>query len=162
MSFQLSDVLKAIGPTASIIFAAWIFLSFLEARYDAAVDRYRELIAAYRKGEGEGDRAETAKRQIEVYARRCTIMTHAVTLGLVAAILFLAVLITGALDVVIPHNPAIAVVGTTAGVGGFILVIVAAALVIVDNVGTPGQLREELKDVPEVSQSAAGSTRLAR
>jgi hypothetical protein len=50
MPFQLSDVLKAIGPTASIIFAAWIFLSFLQTRYDSAVERYRGLLASYRDG----------------------------------------------------------------------------------------------------------------
>jgi hypothetical protein len=38
---ELSDVLKAIGPAASIIFAAWIFMGFLQQRYDAAVSRYR-------------------------------------------------------------------------------------------------------------------------
>ncbi len=27
--FELKDLLSAVGPTASLIFAAWIFLSFL-------------------------------------------------------------------------------------------------------------------------------------
>jgi len=85
MDFQLSDVLKAIGPTASIIFAAWIFLSFLQSRCDAALTRYRDLLGEYRKGE-DAERAASAKREIEVYARRCTIMSWAVTLGLVSAL----------------------------------------------------------------------------
>ena len=35
MNFELSDVLKAIGPAASIIFAAWIFTGFLQQRAPA-------------------------------------------------------------------------------------------------------------------------------
>jgi hypothetical protein len=34
--FELKDVREAIGPTASLLFAAWIFLSFLRERYVAA------------------------------------------------------------------------------------------------------------------------------
>src|ERR1700712_1135091 len=71
MHFQLSDVLKAIGPNASIIFAAWIFVSFLQTRYDSAIDRQRALIEAYRGGDQSPERGKAAKRQIEVYARRC-------------------------------------------------------------------------------------------
>src|SRR5436305_1444599 len=36
VQFDLKDLLQAIGPTASLVFAAWIFLSFLESRYVAA------------------------------------------------------------------------------------------------------------------------------
>ncbi len=40
MNFDLAKVLTTVGPAASIIFAAWIFVAFLQTRYDAAVDRY--------------------------------------------------------------------------------------------------------------------------
>src|SRR4051812_3934624 len=123
MQFQLSDVLKAIGPTASIIFAAWIFLSFLQARYDAAIQRYRDLLDAYRKGGRGSGSADRVKREIEVYARRCTLMSWAISVGLVSAMLFLATLIGGALDVMFPHTSAIIVVSAIAGVLGFALVM---------------------------------------
>lgn len=162
MQFQLSDVLKAIGPTASIIFAAWIFLSFLQSRYDAAIERYRGLLADYRKSEKESDSAGRVKREIEVYARRCTIMSWAISVGLVSAVLFLVTLIGGALDVMFPHSAAITVVSSIAGILGFALVIVAAALVIFDNIGAPNQIRLELNDVPDISsRSATRSTKLA-
>ena len=162
MHFQLSDVLKAIGPTASIIFAAWIFLSFLQSRYDAALARYRELLGEHRKGE-DAERAGSAKREIEVYARRCTIMSWAVTLGLVSAILFLVTLIGGALDVIFPRTAAITLIASTTGVAGFTLVIVAAGFVIVDNIGAPGQIRQELDGAPGVSRRAVtGLTKLAK
>jgi hypothetical protein len=47
MTSQLGDILKTIGSSAAIIFAAWIFMGFLQQRYDAAVDRYRSLIASF-------------------------------------------------------------------------------------------------------------------
>ena len=82
MDFQLSDVLKAIGPNAAIIFAAWIFLSFLQARYDSAINRYRASIEAYRGGDQSPARSRSMKSQIEIYARRRMLMSSAVTVGL--------------------------------------------------------------------------------
>jgi hypothetical protein len=49
-SFQLSDALKAIGPPASIIFAARILMGVLQQRYDAVISRYREAISDFRTG----------------------------------------------------------------------------------------------------------------
>ena len=162
MAFHLGDVLKAVGGSAAIIFAAWIFLSFLQTRYDAAVDRYRELIDTHRKREHGQERGEAIKREVEVYARRCTLMSRAVTTGLCSAVLFLITLIGGALDVIIPKNPVITLVSTAASILGFALVIVAAALVMVDNFGATRQLRQELRDIDDIStRSTTRATRLA-
>jgi hypothetical protein len=161
MHFQLSDVLKAIGPNASIIFAAWIFVSFLQTRYDSAIDRQRALIEAYRGGNHSPERGKAAKRQIEVYARRCMLMSRAVTIGLISAIFLLTTLIGGGLDVIFPHNSAIALICSITAFLGLALVIVAAAVVILENAGTPTQIREELEDVPDISsRSSTGSTKL--
>jgi len=162
MHFQLSDVLKAVGPTASMIFAAWIFLSFLQTRYDAAVERYRELVEGYRKAEQSREEALRAKREITVLARRCTVMSYAITVGLVSAVLLLITVIGGALDVMIPDSPVIGLVSSVSSVLGLGLVIVAAGLVIFDSVGAPGQIRQELRDVPDIEgRAAAQSTKLA-
>jgi hypothetical protein len=48
MNLDLAKVLTTVGPAASIIFAAWIFVAFLQTRYDAAVERYRDLIEKFR------------------------------------------------------------------------------------------------------------------
>ena len=44
VGIALPDILKVVGPSAAIIFAAWIFMGFLQQRYDAAVERYRSAI----------------------------------------------------------------------------------------------------------------------
>jgi hypothetical protein len=44
MTFELKDILTAIGPNASIVFAAWIFMGFLQQRYSVALERYGSLI----------------------------------------------------------------------------------------------------------------------
>jgi hypothetical protein len=161
MPFQLADVLMALGPNAAIIFAAWIFLSFLQARYDSAVDRHRMLVETYRGSELGAERRKAVKRQIEVYTRRCTLMSHAVTIGLVSATLFLLTMIGSGLDVIMPDKPFIGIVTSIAALVGFGLVIVAAVLVIMENAGTPGQIREELQDIEDVSgRSSARSAKL--
>ncbi len=151
MQFQLSDVLKAIGPTASIIFAAWIFLSVLQTRYDSAVDRYRDLVRIYRNGDEPAERHDSIKRQIEVYARRCTLMSGAISIGLASAVLLIVTLIGGTLDVVFPHVAAIAAISTVTTLMGLLLVITSAVFMMVDNLGTPGQLRKEVEDIGDIS-----------
>ena len=49
MSFDVQSFLKAIGPSASIVFADWIFMGFLQQRYDTdsrqVEERGRALLA---------------------------------------------------------------------------------------------------------------------
>ena len=149
--FQLGDVLKAIGPNASIIFAAWIFMGFLQQRYDNATDRYREAVGDYRSNDHGDDRAGNLKDQILTYRHRCKLMGWATMVGLVAAILLIVSLIFGALDVIIPKNAFITAAGTGAAIMGFVLVIIAAGIVIAEGSIVRRQLEDELRDVPELS-----------
>src|ERR1700710_1342785 len=112
MHFQLKDLLEAIGPTASLVFAAWIFLSFLQSRYVAAFERYRELANDFRK-DGESDRKESIARQIKIYKNRCIQMQRATQIGVVSAMLLIGTLVIAGLDVIFPHHntlPALAAI----------------------------------------------------
>lgn len=151
---QLADVLKAIGPNAAIVFAAWIFMGFLQQRYDSAIDRYREAVGDFRSNDHEGDRAGNLKDQILTYRHRCKLMGKATAVGLVAAILLIASLIFGALDVLIPDVRLIMVAGTAASLVGFGLVIVAATIVIVEGRIVHRQLDDELRDVDDLASEA--------
>src|SRR3954462_6929975 len=71
MDFELKDLLEAIGPNATLIFAAWIFLSVLQTRYTGAYDRYRALIEGYRNSSGDSARRRSLVQQIDLYKRRC-------------------------------------------------------------------------------------------
>ena len=146
--FQLNAVLKAIGPNASIIFAAWIFMGFLQQRNDAATDRYRSAVGDYRSEVHEGDRTSNLKRQVLSYRHRCKLMTRATLIGLVAAILLISSLIFGALDAIAPNIAIVTASGTVAAIGGFVLVIVAALIVIVEGRVVSQQIDDELRDVP--------------
>lgn len=134
---ELGDVLKAIGPNASIVFAAWIFMGFLQQRYDSAIDRYRGAVGAYRSGDHSNERRDDLREQIGAYRRRCAAMGRALLSGLAAAMLLIAALLFGALDVIMPHVPVIAWAGTVCAIVGFALVIVSAA----SCGGSPGWLR---------------------
>ena len=149
---QLTNVLKAIGPNASIIFAAWIFMGFLQQRYDGAVTRYRDAVGDYRSAEHEGDRASNLKRQVLLYRRRCKLMAWATLIGLLAAILLISSLLFGALDAIAPKIAIITTSGTIAAVAGFVLIIVAAIIVIVEGLVVSQQIDDELRDVPDLAE----------
>ncbi|MCJ2131023.1 DUF2721 domain-containing protein [Methylobacterium sp. E-045] len=153
---QLSDVLKAIGPNASIVFAAWIFMGFLQQRYDAALGRYQQAVGDYRSEGHDIGRADNLRAQVLAYRRRCRLMSRASLIGLVAAILLISALIFGALDVIVPRSTAITVLGIATAIGGFVLVIVAAIVVIVEGAVVIRQIDDELRDVPNLTDGAGG------
>ena len=152
---QLGAVLKAIGPNAGIVFASWIFMGFLQSRYDSAVDRFREAVGDFRSNDHDDERAGNLRKQILTYLHRCRLMGWAVLLGIAAAILLIGSLILSAIDVVLPGWQIVTVVGIAAAIGGFALVITAAVLVIIEGRIVSGQLADELRDVPELADHAS-------
>lgn len=153
---QLSDILKAIGPNASIVFAAWIFMGFLQQRNDGALDRYLRAVGDYRSNKHDVTRADNLKSQVLAYRRRCRLMNRATFVGLIAAILLISSLIFGALDVMFPNTAIINVCGTATAIGGFVLVIVAAVIVIIEGQVVERQIDDELRDVPDLAEEAGG------
>src|SRR3978361_700248 len=162
MNFELSDVLKAIGPAASIIFAAWIFMGFLQQRYDAAVGRYRQAISDFRTGDHPPDRHDNIRDQILVFKRRCELMNYACMAGLVAAILFLLTLIAGELDVIIPNNALLAIIGSISAFGGLMLVIAGSVLVLMEASYAHRQFDAELLDVPDLARKTGQQPGMVR
>ena len=150
---QLDDVLKAIGPNASIVFAAWIFMGFLQQRYDSAIDRYRGAVGDYRDGDHGEARSDNLRDQVVAYRRRCRLMGLALLTGLFAAMLLIASLMFGALDVIVPGVPPIAWAGTASALGGFGLVIAAALIVVRESALVTRELDNELRDVPDLAES---------
>jgi hypothetical protein len=153
MNLDASAILKAIGPAASIVFAAWIFMGFLQQRYDAAIERYRSMIAQYRKGEVSQWRHGNIKDEILVYKRRCELMNAASVVGLISAILLILTLIAGELSIILPKEPVPQYATAGCALAGFSLVIVAAIIVIVESVITRRLLDSELLDVRELAES---------
>jgi hypothetical protein len=153
---QLSDVLKDIGPNASIVFAAWIFMGFLQQRNDAAIDRYRQAVGDFRSNEHNPSRSGNLKAQVLAYRRRCRLMSRATSVGLVAAILLISSFIFGALDVLVPNTAIIAVCGIAMAIGGFVLVIIAAFIVIAEGRIVQRQIDDELRDVTDLAEGAGG------
>ena len=148
---SLSQFLKAIGPNATIIFAAWIFMGFLQQRYDAAVERYADAIGDYRNSKQEPNRRDNVRDQILVLKRRCEFMNYACLCGLASAILLVLTIIVAGLDVIVPGSRLLFVVGAAAAFGGFGLVVAASVLVIVEARYSWSQLEAELLDVPELA-----------
>lgn len=90
---HLNALLKAVGPNSALIFAAWIFMGFLQQRYIAALEKYRMLIDQFRHHESSPAREQNLNEQILLYKKRCELMKCATNVGLVAAILLIATLI---------------------------------------------------------------------
>src|SRR3954469_2408530 len=157
MQFAMKDFLEAIGPSASLIFASWIFLSFLQTRYTAAYDRYRALIegrrehllSAHDKGEsGNDQRQDKIDAQIALYRKRCENMRLATNVGVVAAILLIITILCGGLQVLMPQAAPLKIVGALTAMGGLLLLIVAAVFVIVENVQIRRVMDDEAEDLP--------------
>jgi Protein of unknown function (DUF2721) len=154
MDFKLKDVLEAIGPTASLIFAAWIFLTFLQQRYSAAYERYRSLIQEYRSDHLNEPRRASIKSQILLYKRRCQHMKLATNLGAYAAICLILTLICGALNAMVETLDFLKYVGTASALLGLLLVIAAAILVITENTLIQRAIDSELSDIPGLAIAA--------
>lgn len=127
-------------------------MGFLQQRADGAIARYRESIADYRTNDNDQGRANTLKDQILTYRRRCRILEWATLTGLLAAILLIASMILLAFDIIMPKVALINDAGSAAAILGFVLIIVAACLVIVEGRIVNEQLEIELNDIAEVKQ----------
>jgi hypothetical protein len=66
VDFELQEVMDAVGPSAALAFAAWLFLQLLQQRYLAAYSPYRELVDSFRNN-AQGKRREVLKEEIEIY-----------------------------------------------------------------------------------------------
>jgi F0F1-type ATP synthase assembly protein I len=152
MDFKLKEVLEAIGPTASLVFASWIFLSYLEQRYSAAYTRYRALINDYRENmeHAHEHRKGSVKGQIVLYKRRCEQMKLATNLGVIAAIFLLLTLITGALNAAMKDWDFLKYIGTVSALIGLVLVMGAAVLVVMENNLIQMAIDSEVADLPDV------------
>lgn len=157
MAFELKDVVGAVGPSAALAFAAWLFLQLLQQRYSAAYSRYRELVDAMR-GSLQGKRREVVKNEIDVYRKRVRLMMWATNIGLVAAILLVLALVVSGLDAML-HIKWLKYIGGPAIVLGLLLVLPAAVMVIAENAMIARPIDAELADLQEYSGGNAQGAR---
>ena len=158
VDFELKEVMEAVGPSAALAFAAWLFLQLLQQRYSAAYTRYRELVDAYRTGL-EGKRREIVKEEIEIYRKRVFYMMHSANIGTVAAMLLLAALVCSGLNAVFKLDW-LKFIGAPCIILGLLLVIPAAAIIIVENLMIRRPIEAELADLEDFNgQPEAGPAR---
>lgn len=151
--FELKDLLQAIGPTASLIFAAWIFLSFLQTRYSDAYNRYRELIAELRK-HGENDsRRRSLVDQVLEYKLRCEQMRKATQIGVISAIFLISAQILAALGTMLQIE-ALKWITAVLALVGLILVIWAASHVLTENARIQLIIDSDISDMPDLVDAA--------
>ncbi len=153
MTFDISKIFMAVGPAASIIFAAWIFMGYLQARSDAAVGRYHAMIGTYRDGDMSEERRSNVRDQVLVYKRRCELMNIANMVGIFAAILLIFTLIAGEISIIVPTFGFLQIVSAVSALLGFTLVIVAAVFVLAESSIIHRQLDTELLDVADLARS---------
>jgi Na+/H+ antiporter NhaB len=158
--FDLKDLLQAIGPTASLIFAAWIFLSYLQQRYSGAYDRYRNLVEEFRAHGDHDERRRSVLEQILEYKRRCQQMRLATHLGLLAAVILISSIISAALCVMTDDFAAFKYLSAALAIVGLLIVIWAALLVIIENWRLQLIIDSDLSDRPELVRAAQDSNRV--
>jgi ferric-dicitrate binding protein FerR (iron transport regulator) len=143
----MDDILQSVGPAASLIFAAWIFLSFLQQRYVAAFQQYRSLVDGFRQHEGNPVRRDALEAQVRSYRRRCDLMRWSTNVGAVAAICFLVGLLAGLADSLKPLHDSLTAIGAGAIALGFLLVIIAAVITLIENTMSAPSLDDEVRDL---------------
>jgi len=148
MDFRLKDVMEAVGPSAALAFAAWLFLQLLQQRYTAAYTRYRELVDSVRNGL-DGKRRDVVKGEILLYRKRVLYMLFGTNLGMVAAILLLLALVSSGLDAVFKLDW-LKYVGATGIIVGLLLVVVCCFVVIVENTLIKQPIEAELEDIEQL------------
>jgi hypothetical protein len=153
MSYNFSDLLKAVGGNAALVFAAWIFMTYLQGRYTAAFTVYRDLISSYRGGKLGDLERKSAAGEIRLYRRRCQLMMRATNVGMVSAIFLITALLVGAADVMFPGVPALKYIGTACVACGLVAVIISAVLVVVENTAVSDALDAELQTVPGLDKN---------
>jgi len=147
VDFKLKEVMEAIGPSAALAFAAWLFLQLLQQRYSAAYTRYRDMIDAMRNG-ADGKRRDAMTEEVGIYHQRVVYMLHATNIGMVAAIMLLLSLVTNGLDAVFKLDW-LKYIGAPLVLLGLLLVIPAAILVIRENLLIKKPIEAELADLGE-------------
>ncbi len=145
--FDIQQVLQVIGPTASLLFAAWIFLQYLNQRFTESVERLRDLAENLRQATKEDRRRASVVEQIKLYQRRCVLMRWATHTGLVAAVLLLITLTLAAIVTVFHGPSAFGVVAVVCAWVGLTLVVAATVLVVRENMLVGDALRSELADL---------------
>jgi hypothetical protein len=149
VDFELKEVMDAVGPSAALAFAAWLFLQLLQQRYSAAYSRYRELVDLFRNNT-QGKRREVIKEEIEIYQKRVVYMMYATNIGMTAAILLLLSLFISGLNAMIKVDW-LKYIGAPSILLGLLLVIPAAILVIRENQLIKKPIEAELADLEEFS-----------
>ena len=158
VDFQLKEVMDAVGPSAALAFAAWLFLQLLQQRYSAAYSRYRELVETFRGGI-EGKRREVIKDEIVVYHKRVIYMMHSTNIAMVGAIFLLLGLVVNGLNAMLKMDW-MKYLGAPAILLGLLLVIPAALLLIRENMMIMQPIKAELADLEEFNgQPEAGTSR---
>lgn len=150
MSFTMKDLLAAVGGNASLVFAAWIFMTYLQGRYSAAFALYRGLVESRRDGL-EGKKKDSVEAQILLYRHRCEQMRRATNLGMTSAILLITALLLGGANVLFPGAQALKYLAAVCILVGLLSVVAAAVYVLLENTTIAQALDSELATLPEVA-----------
>jgi len=144
---------------ASLVFAAWVFLIFVEQRYARACMRYRALILEYRTNELSENRKRNVASQILLYKQRCEYMRLATYLGVIAALILSASLIVGALNAIFPDVDFLKYVGAISIIAGLLMALIAALPLARENLLIRHAIDSELSDILELTPDTVQAPR---
>lgn len=145
--FALKDLLQTIGPTASLIFAAWIYLS--------AYQHYRELLAELRTHPQHDPRRDSLREQILAYKQRCEQMRLATQIGVSAAVSLISAIVIAAVYTIDPRLTALKYLCAVTAIGGLLLVIWAAVLVLLENARLQVIIDSDISDMRDIQADSA-------
>lgn len=150
MHADLRGILPPIGQSASLIFAAFVFMGFLQQRYNATVDRYRAIVDEYRSERIAGKRRQVIHDEIGLYKRRCELMKRGTNCALAAGMLLTATLVFSIWSSMLPNWSVFRYLGILTVIVGLVMVVVACVYVMLENAILQLVIDRELLDQPDL------------
>jgi hypothetical protein len=148
MDVDLKEILNTAVPTASLIFAAWIFLQLVNMRLQSALDRCQTLADEFRRGQAQPARQKSIREQIALYRDRTRLLQRTMVVSMSAAIVLILTLTCATLAMLIPSLHALKLITIVCSLLGLALLIVSVGFMLVENAGLPKALRVEMDDIP--------------
>ncbi len=156
MELNLKDILNTAAPTATLVFAAWIFLGLVSSRLQSAIDRCQALADEYRRGHAQEERKRHICEQIRLYRERSRQLQKTMGLGMIAAIFLILTLMNATVSMIRPDLLFLAQISIGCSLGGMLLLMLAVAFMLSENAKLPKALESEVGDIPEVEAIGEG------
>jgi hypothetical protein len=141
---DLKDVLNAAGPTATLLFASWIFLGYLNSRLSDSQKRFNDHDA----------RHKSIYDQIKQNRKRCDLLFLATNDALRGAYFMFATIATGIISIATQQPPWLCIFNLCCALSGLVFLVLSVGKALAENKLLHQSITSEVADVPEFADKS--------